>query len=111
MFAPAKIPGASPGARSNIARTPNISAADASGTSSATATKARASRRSPLKNCGPTFMPTANMKRLNISVLAKSGTAKVTFRRLAQTLRPSPSRSVAAVAPRLKVPNLTRPSA
>ena len=34
-----------------------------------------ASRRSPAMNCGPTFMPTENMKRLKKIVLANSGIA------------------------------------
>ena len=70
------------------------------GVSRPKATKYLASLRSPAMNCGPTFMPTENMKRLKKSVLAKSGTLKSRAKTaLERRLRVSVAISVEAVVP------------
>ena len=70
-----------------------------------------ASRLRPERNCGPTFMPTANMKRSKKIVLVISGISIFTPRTASTRLRARAMTSVEAVAPRPMPLIFTRPSA
>ena len=65
----------------------------------------------PARNCGPTFMPTENMKRLKKIVLAIGGTAIFAPTDVPHRLTPSAITSDDAVAPRPMPLIFTRPSA